>query len=163
MEKDWRKGVAVSYDSSLGCTFCCRSPRAGSPLPLYPTSCLYCWPMPLYGSCRQPISAEQVAHSNERVWETRRVGTANKNELHHTIQNNIAHWRARTHTHTKTNLPASLKQKKRCFKTTKQSNACKLYSAIQGALGACCSTAVKLFFGGKHRGWALGYYAEERR
>ncbi len=35
--------------------------------------------------------------------------------------------------------------------------------SVSGAAGACCSAALKLFFGGKRRGWALCYYEGERR
>ncbi|KAK2833752.1 hypothetical protein Q5P01_017641 [Channa striata] len=50
------------------------------------------------------------------------------------------------------------RQKSRCGNATKQST-CKDHSVTQGH--RVQAAALKLFAGGKHAGWALGYYAEK--
>lgn len=67
-KKDKEKGVAVSYEFSIGCTFLCRRPAL---LPPSSTSCLCCCPVPIYGSRTQPISSERASHSNREHerWE----------------------------------------------------------------------------------------------
>lgn len=117
LEKSWIKGVAVSSKSSMLHILLpvSESRRSASSLPHFlPVLLAYVliWKLQAANQSRPGISFKQ------RVWETRRVGTANRNEQHRTIQNNI-HRKA----------ACWLETKKRCHNATKQS---KVYSAFQG-------------------------------
>lgn len=88
-EENRRKGVALSYEFSIGCTFCCRSQRKSR---LSTSSLPHFLPLLLpYVLIWQPPAANQRGPGSsfkQRVWEKRRVGTANRNEQHqhHTKQ-----------------------------------------------------------------------------
>lgn len=149
----------ISYESSISHTFCCRPLRAVSPLPPYPTSCLCCRPMPLYGNCGQPISTEQAAHSNCQC--ERREGWELQTEMNRNrpVQKQYT---PPAHTHS---LPRRFKTKARCHNTTtKPSDTCKLYSAANsGATGCMLQRCTELVFWWQMGKGGLGYYAEERR
>ena len=92
--------MAVSHESSIGCTFSAAGLREPAPHFLFTTL-----PASAAGLCPYMAAADsQSAQSRQliqtaSVREMRRVGTANRNELHRTIQNNIAHTHTHTHTH----------------------------------------------------------------
>ena len=120
--------------------------------------------MPLYGSRRQPIGAEQAAHSNGECERDEEGGNCKQKwtASHHTKQYSP---RAHARTHTHTNLLAGLKQKRGA--TIQQSKATHA-NFTQHFRGTGCMLQRRIgvvFLGGKWRGVGSRFLCrgEERR